>query len=91
MLSIRCRRMGSSKNPISRHGHGTRSAREQQLRQTWARITRARTGPVNLNKARHRALLEDGAKPSDSCGRSWQAHLTRDLSAAPGLEAPAAR
>ena len=51
---------------------------------------RAKPAQVNLNKARIEYWLTKGAKPSDSVRTLLGKHLTRDLSAAPVVEAPAA-
>ena len=48
---------------------------------------RSKPAQVNLNKARIEHWLKQGAKPSDSVRTLLGKHLSRDLSAAPVVEA----
>jgi len=93
MLSIRLRRMGSSKKPYFRvMVMEARSARDSSFVENVGTYhPRAKPAQVNLNKARIEHWLKMGARPSDSVRTLLGKHLTRDLSAAPVVEAPAAR
>jgi small subunit ribosomal protein S16 len=93
MLSIRLRRMGSSKKPYFRvMVMEARSARDSSFVENVGTYNpRSKPAQVDLNKARIEHWLKLGAKPSDSVRTLLTKHLTRDLSAAPAVEAPAAQ
>src|SRR5882672_4888361 len=90
MLSIRLRRMGSSKKPYFRvMVMEARSARDSSFVENVGTYhPRAKPAQVNLNKARIEYWLTKGAKPSDSVRTLLGKHLTRDLSAAPSSKLP---
>ena len=92
MLSIRLRRMGSSKKPYFRvMVMEARSARDSSFVENVGTYhPRSRPAQVNLNKARIEHWLKKGAKPSDSVRTLLGKHLSRDLSA-PVVVAPAAQ
>ena len=87
MLSIRLRRMGSTKKPYFRVVvTEARSARDSSFVENVGTYhPRSKPAQVNLNKARIAHWLEKGAKASDSVRTLLGKHLTRDLSA---VEAP---
>ena len=91
MLSIRLRRMGSSKKPFFRVVvQEARSAREGDFIENLGTYNpRAKPAQVDINKGRVQHWLKLGARPSDSVRTLLAKHLSRDLSAAP-VEAPAA-
>ena len=93
MLSIRLRRMGSSKKPYFRvMVMEARSARDSSFVENVGTYNpRSKPAQVDLNKARIEHWLKLGAKPSDSVRTLLSKHLTRDLSAVPAVEAPAAQ
>jgi small subunit ribosomal protein S16 len=87
MLTIRLRRMGSTKKPYFRVVvTEARSARDSSFVENVGTYhPRSKPAQVNLNKARIAHWLKQGAKPSDSVRTLLGKHLTRDLSA---VEAP---
>ena len=89
MLTIRLRRMGSSKKPYFRVVvTEARSARDSSFVENVGTYhPRSKPAQVNLNKARIEHWLTQGAKPSDSVRTLLGKHLSRDLSAAPVVEA----
>jgi len=93
MLSIRLRRMGSTKKPYFRvMVMEARSARDSSFVENVGTYNpRSKPAQVDLNKARIEHWLKLGAKPSDSVRTLLSKHLTRDLSAVPAVEAPAAQ
>jgi small subunit ribosomal protein S16 len=93
MLSIRLRRMGSTKKPYFRvMVMEARSARDSSFVENVGTYNpRSKPARVDLNKARIEHWLKLGAKPSDSVRTLLSKHLTRDLSAVPAVEAPAAQ
>jgi small subunit ribosomal protein S16 len=93
MLSIRLRRMGSTKKPYFRvMVMDARSARDSSFVENVGTYhPRSKPAQVSLNKARIEHWLKLGAKPSDSVRTLLSKHLTRDLSATPVVEAPAAQ
>ena len=92
MLTIRLRRMGSSKKPYFRVVvTEARSAQNSNFVENVGTYNpRSKPAQVNLNKARIEHWLKKGAKPSDSVRTLLGRHLSRDLSA-PAVEAPAAQ
>ena len=82
MLSIRLRRMGSSKKPYFRvMVMEARSARDSNFVENVGTYNpRSKPAKVDLNKARIEHWLKLGAKPSDSVRTLLGKHLTRDLS-----------
>ena len=92
MLTIRLRRMGSSKKPYFRVVvTEARSAQNSNFVENVGTYNpRSKPAQVNLNKARIEHWLNKGAKPSDSVRTLLGKHLSRDLSA-PVVEAPAAQ
>jgi small subunit ribosomal protein S16 len=92
MLTIRLRRMGSSKKPYFRVVvTEARSAQNSNFVENVGTYhPRSKPAQVNLNKARIEHWLKKGAKPSDSVRTLLGRHLSRDLSA-PVVEAPAAQ
>ncbi|PYR63783.1 MAG: 30S ribosomal protein S16 [Acidobacteria bacterium] len=89
MLTIRLRRMGSTKKPHFRVVvTEARSARDSSFVENVGTYhPRSKPAQVNLNKARIEHWLKQGAKPSDSVRTLLGKHLSRDLSAAPVVEA----
>jgi len=83
MLSIRLRRMGSSKKPYFRvMVMEARSARDSSFVENVGTYNpRSKPAKVDLNKARIEHWLKQGARPSDSVRTLLSKHLTRDLSA----------
>ena len=92
MLSIRLRRMGSTKKPYFRVVvTEARSARDSSFVENVGTYhPRSRPAQVNINKARIQHWLKLGAKPSDSVRTLIAKHLSRDLSA-PAAGTPAAQ
>ena len=92
MLTIRLRRMGSTKKPYFRVViTEARSARDSSFVENVGTYhPRSKPAQVNLNKARIEHWLKQGAKPSDSVRTLMAKHLSRDLSA-PVVDAPAAQ
>ena len=98
MLTIRLRRMGSTKKPYFRVVvTEARSARDSSfVENVGTYYPRSKPAQVNLNKTveinreRVQHWLKKGAKPSDSVRTLMARHLSRDLSA-PVVEAPAAQ
>jgi len=91
MLSIRLRRIGSSKKPYFRVVvTEARSAHNSTFVENVGTYhPRSKPAQVNLNKLRIEHWLKLGAKPSDSVRTLLGKHLTRDLGA-PVVEAPPA-
>ena len=89
MLTIRLRRMGSSKKPYFRVVvTEARSAQQSTFVENVGTYhPRSKPAQVNLNKTRIEHWLTKGAKPSDSVRTLLGKHLTRDLGA-PVVEAP---
>jgi small subunit ribosomal protein S16 len=85
--------MGSTKKPYFRvMVMEARSARDSSFVENVGTYNpRSKPARVDLNKARIEHWLKLGAKPSDSVRTLLAKHLTRDLSAAPAVEAPAAQ
>jgi small subunit ribosomal protein S16 len=85
--------MGSSKKPYFRvMVMEARSARDSSFVENVGTYNpRSKPAQVDLNKARIEHWLKLGAKPSDSVRTLLSNHLTRDLSAVPAVEAPAAQ
>jgi small subunit ribosomal protein S16 len=95
MLSIRLRRIGSSKKPYFRVVvTEARSARDSSFVENLGTYNpRLKPARVELNKARVQHWLERGARPSDSVRTLLAKHLSRDLSAVaetPAAETPVA-
>ena len=90
MLTIRLRRMGSSKKPYFRvMVTEARSAQQSTFVENVGTYhPRSKPAQVNLNKPRNEHWLKLGAKPSDSVRTLLGKHLTRDLGA-PVAEATA--
>jgi small subunit ribosomal protein S16 len=93
MLVIRLRRMGSTKKPYFRvvvtEARSSRDSSFVELLGTYH--PRSKPAKVELDKERLEHWLKKGAKPSDSVRTLLGKHLTRDLSAAPVVEAPTAQ
>lgn len=89
MLTIRLRRMGSSKKPYFRVVvTEARSAQQSTFVENVGTYhPRSKPAQVSLNKGRIEHWLTKGAKPSDSVRTLLGKHLTRDLGA-PVVEAP---
>jgi small subunit ribosomal protein S16 len=85
--------MGSTKKPYFRvMVMEARSARDSSFVENVGTYNpRSKPAQVDLNKARIEHWLKLGAKPSDSVRTLLSKHLTRDLSAVPAVEAPAAQ
>jgi small subunit ribosomal protein S16 len=83
MLSIRLRRMGSTKKPFFRVVvTEARSARDSSFVENVGTYNpRSKPAQVELDKVRVQHWLGKGAKPSDSVRTLLAKHLTRDLSA----------
>jgi small subunit ribosomal protein S16 len=92
MLTIRLRRMGSTKKPYFRVVvTEARSARDSSFVENVGTYhPRSKPAQVNLDKARIEHWLKKGAKPSDSVRTLLGRHLSRDLSA-PAADATAAQ
>jgi len=90
MLSIRLRRAGSTKRPYFRvvvtEARSKADGSFVELLGTYN--PRSKPAEVNVDTARVRHWIENGARPSDSVRTLMKKHLSRDLSAA--AEAPAA-
>jgi small subunit ribosomal protein S16 len=91
MLSIRLRRMGSTKKPHFRVVvTEARSARDSSFVENVGTYhPRAKPAQVNINKERIQHWIKLGARPSDSVRTLLAKHLSRDLSA-PAVTAPPA-
>ena len=89
MLTIRLRRMGSTKKPYFRVVvTEARSARDSSFVENVGTYNpRSKPAQVALNKTRIEHWLKQGAKPSDSVRTLLGKHLTRDLGATPVVEA----
>ena len=89
MLTIRLRRMGSTKKPYFRVVvTEARSARDSSFVENVGTYNpRSKPAQVILNKARIEHWMKKGAKPSDSVRTLLAKHISRDLSAAPVVEA----
>jgi len=83
MLSIRLRRMGSTKKPFFRVVvTEARTARDSSFVENVGTYNpRSKPAAVELNKVRVQHWLDQGARPSDSVRTLLAKHLTRDLSA----------
>jgi small subunit ribosomal protein S16 len=83
MLSIRLRRVGSTKKPFFRVVvTEARSARDSSFVENVGTYNpRSKPAAVELNKVRVQHWLDQGARPSDSVRTLLAKHLTRDLSA----------
>jgi small subunit ribosomal protein S16 len=91
MLVIRMRRTGSKKRPHYRVVvTERRSPRDGGVLETLG-FYNPRTKPsvVDVNRARIAHWISQGARPSDSVRTLLARHVTRDLSAAPVVEAAA--
>jgi small subunit ribosomal protein S16 len=89
MLSIRMRRMGSSKKPFFRVVvQEARSARDSSFVENLGTYhPRAKPAQVEINKERLAHWLNHGARPSDSVRTLIAKHLTKDLTPAPPVVA----
>ncbi len=90
MLSIRLRRMGSTKKPYFR-GVVTeaRSARDSSFVENVGTYhPRSKPAQVSINKERIQHWIKLGARPSDSVRTLIAKHLTRDMSPAAATPAP---
>jgi small subunit ribosomal protein S16 len=85
MLSIRLRRMGSSKKPYFRLVvQEARSARDSSFVENLGTYNpRSKPAQVDINKERVEHWLKHGARPSDSVRTLLAKHLSRDLSPQP--------
>ena len=85
MLSIRMRRMGSSKKPFfSVVVQEARSARDSSFVENLGTYNpRSKPAQVDINKGRVEYWLKQGARPSDSVRTLLAKHLVRDLSPQP--------
>ncbi len=85
MLSIRLRRMGSSKKPFFRVVvTEARTARDSSFVENLGTYNpRSKPAQVDINKTRVEHWLKQGARPSDSVRTLLANHLVRDLSAVP--------
>ena len=92
MLAIRMRRVGSKKKPYFRVVvTEAKSARESSFVENVGTYNpRSKPAIVQIDKARVAHWLSKGARPSDSVRTLLAKHLTRDMSAAPAPETPAA-
>ncbi len=83
MLSIRLRRMGSTKKPFFRVVvQEARSARESSFVENLGTYNpRSKPATVELNKGRVEYWLKQGARPSDSVRTLLARHLSKDLGA----------
>ena len=83
MLSIRLRRMGSTKKPYFRVVlQEARSARESSFIENLGTYNpRSKPAKVELEKARIEHWLSKGARPSDSVRTLLAKHLSKDLGA----------
>jgi small subunit ribosomal protein S16 len=82
MLSIRLRRMGSSKKPFFRVVvTEARSARDSSFVENVGTYNpRSKPAQVEINKSRVEHWLKQGARPSDSVRTLLAKHLSRDMS-----------
>jgi small subunit ribosomal protein S16 len=89
MLSIRLRRMGSSKKPYFRVVvQEARSARDSSFVENLGTYNpRSKPARVDINKERVQHWLKQGARPSDSVRTLLAKHLSRDLSPQPAVTA----
>ena len=89
MLSIRMRRMGSSKKPFFRVVvQEARSARDSSFVENLGTYNpRSKPAQVDINKERVQHWLKQGARPSDSVRTLLTKHLSRDLSPQPAVTA----
>ena len=83
MLSIRMRRMGSTKKPFFRVVvQEARSARDSSFVENLGTYNpRTKPAKVELEKARIEHWLSKGARPSDSVRTLLAKHLSKDLGA----------
>ena len=83
MLSIRLRRMGSTKKPFFRVVvQEARSARDSSFVENLGTYNpRSKPATVELNKGRVEHWLKQGARPSDSVRTLLAKHLSKDLGA----------
>lgn len=83
MLSIRLRRMGSTKKPYFRVVvTEARSARDSSFVENVGTYNpRSKPAQVELDKERLQHWIAKGARPSDSVRTLLAKHLTKDLSA----------
>ncbi len=83
MLSIRLRRMGSTKKPFFRVVvQEARSARDSSFVENLGTYNpRTKPAKVELEKARIEHWLSKGARPSDSVRTLLAKHLSKDLGA----------
>lgn len=83
MLSIRLRRMGSTKKPFFRVVvQEARSARDSSFVENLGTYNpRSKPATVELNKGRIEHWLAQGARPSDSVRTLLAKHLSKDLGA----------
>jgi small subunit ribosomal protein S16 len=90
MLSIRLRRMGSTKKPYFRVVvTEARSARDSSFVENVGTYhPRAKPAQVSINKERIQHWIKLGARPSDSVRTLIAKHLTRDMSPAPAATPP---
>ena len=92
MLSIRLRRMGSTKKPYFRVVvTEARSARDSSFVENVGTYhPRSKPAQVSINKERIQHWIKLGARPSDSVRTLIENHLTRDMSpsAAAAVSAP---
>ena len=90
MLSIRLRRMGSTKKPYFRVVvTEARSARDSSFVENVGTYhPRSKPAQVNINKERIHHWITLGARPSDSVRTLLAKHLSRDLSAPAAAAAP---
>ena len=91
MLSIRLRRMGSTKKPYFRVVvTEARSARDSSFVENVGTYhPRSKPAQVSINKERIQHWIKLGARPSDSVRTLIARHLPRDMSpAAPAAPAP---
>ena len=91
MLSIRLRRMGSSKKPYFRVVvQEARSARDSSFVENLGTYNpRSKPAKVEINKERIQHWISKGARPSDSVRTLLSKHLSRDLAAQ--VDTPAAQ
>jgi len=83
MLSIRLRRMGSTKKPYFRVVvTEARTARDSSFVENVGTYNpRSKPAQVELNKERLQHWISKGARPSDSVRTLLAKHLTKDLGA----------
>ena len=94
MLAIRMTRVGSKRKPFFRVVvTEARTSRESDFIENLGTYNpRSKPAQVDINRERVEHWLKQGARPSESVRTLLANHLSRDLSAAPGVaaEAPAA-